>query len=275
MNNNTIPVSACIIAYKEGMQMYSLIENIAPFVAEVVLIYDGHEADDTIEKAQKACAQYDLPLVVELADRKGHCEAHRARSFALATHDWILKIDADERLEGDLTSLRNYIAQHPQVSRIRLLWGDKEELLNAHYKRRKAILFDKTRNSYIWVRAKKPILQTGKSVDLDMVQVLHLDVRRSFGILIKKAKKWSKKHAQAMLLPLEDIEQHNVTSEEKEAYKQWQQHLIKTAPIRIIPAALAAMWLKYKDGKRLKAVLQGGVHTGLFYWHLWRLSSKK
>ena len=63
--------------------------------ADEVLVVDTGSTDGTIELARAAGAR------VESIPGEGYV-ASRNRALALATHDWVLVLDADERVSGDL-----------------------------------------------------------------------------------------------------------------------------------------------------------------------------
>jgi glycosyltransferase involved in cell wall biosynthesis len=97
------PFTACIIAFNEERDLPAALASVA-FADEIVVV-DSHSTDRTREIAQafrgrSADGEEVRPRVIE-RDWPGHVEQ---KNFALdqATHDWVLAIDADERVSPDL-----------------------------------------------------------------------------------------------------------------------------------------------------------------------------
>ena len=89
-------LSVTIIAKDEADRIEAAIQSVS-FAAEIIVL-DSGSADDTVARARAAGAK-----VIE-TDWPGHV-AQKNRAMELATHDWILSIDADERLSPELAGL--------------------------------------------------------------------------------------------------------------------------------------------------------------------------
>jgi len=87
------PVTACIITRNEEVNLPDCLASVS--WADEVIVVDSHSTDRTREIAAKAGA-----VVIE-NDFAGHIEQ---KNFAVgkAKHDWVLCIDADERLSPEL-----------------------------------------------------------------------------------------------------------------------------------------------------------------------------
>ena len=97
------PFTACIIAFNEEKDLPAALESVA-FADEIVVV-DSHSTDRTREVAEafrgrSLDGNEVKPRVIE-RDWPGHVEQ---KNFALdqATHDWVLAIDADERVSPEL-----------------------------------------------------------------------------------------------------------------------------------------------------------------------------
>ena len=88
------PLSAVIIAKDEEERIVSAIESVA--FCDEVLVLDGGSTDRTRELAERAGARV---LVNE--PWPGYV-AQRNRASAEARHDWVLAVDADERVTAAL-----------------------------------------------------------------------------------------------------------------------------------------------------------------------------
>ena len=84
-------LSVTIIAKDEADRIEAAIQSVS-FAAEIIVL-DSGSTDDTVARARAAGAK-----VIE-TDWPGHV-AQKNRAMELATHDWILSIDADERLSS-------------------------------------------------------------------------------------------------------------------------------------------------------------------------------
>ena len=87
-----MPVSATLIVRDESAFIEACLESLTPIVDEIVLIDTG-SLDDTIDKARR------FPIKLHTFPWRHDFSA--ARNFAIeqSSGDWILYIDADERLE--------------------------------------------------------------------------------------------------------------------------------------------------------------------------------
>jgi glycosyltransferase involved in cell wall biosynthesis len=102
-----LPVTACIIAFNEEQKLPACLASVG-FCAEVVVV-DSHSTDTTRELAEQAGAR-----VIE-RHWPGHIDQ---KNFAVeqASHDWVLCIDADERVTPELKALiEQALASEPQV----------------------------------------------------------------------------------------------------------------------------------------------------------------
>lgn len=96
-------VSACLIVRDEAARIARCVETVAPYVDEVV-VADTGSTDGTAETARRLGAR-----VVEVPWRDDFAAARNAAHHACA-HDWVLSVDADERVAGDREALRSTLA---------------------------------------------------------------------------------------------------------------------------------------------------------------------
>ncbi|MCA8921647.1 MAG: glycosyltransferase family 2 protein [Planctomycetes bacterium] len=102
-----LPISACVIAFNEETKLAECLDSVA-FCAEVIVV-DSHSTDRTREIAVQRGAK-----VIE-RDWPGHIEQ---KNFAIeqATHDWVLCIDADERVLPELReAIEREFAEGPRA----------------------------------------------------------------------------------------------------------------------------------------------------------------
>jgi glycosyltransferase involved in cell wall biosynthesis len=87
-------ISACIISFNEEKKIEACLQSLQPVVDEIIVV-DSLSTDKTREIA----TQY----TDKLYEQKflGHVE-QKNLAVSKATHDWILSLDCDERLSGQL-----------------------------------------------------------------------------------------------------------------------------------------------------------------------------
>ncbi len=89
-----MPISATIIAYNEAHNISDCIASALQVCDEVLVVVDTKTTDDTAAQAEAAGAR------VMHQDYLGD-GPQKAFAVPQASHDWILSIDADERLDAD------------------------------------------------------------------------------------------------------------------------------------------------------------------------------
>lgn len=106
------PVSLVITTFNNAGTLGAAIRS-APFVDEV-LVLDSHSSDDTVEIARGLGAR------VVQEDFRGY-GPQKQRAVDLATHDWVLLLDADEALDATLAAaIRDLVSGLPRAAGYRL-----------------------------------------------------------------------------------------------------------------------------------------------------------
>lgn len=100
------PLTACVIAFNEEEKLRACLESVS-FCAERVVV-DSHSTDRTREIAQELGAR-----VIE-RDWPGHIEQ---KNFAIdqASHEWVLCLDADERVTPELRAEIERVLADPRA----------------------------------------------------------------------------------------------------------------------------------------------------------------
>lgn len=101
------PVTACIIAFNEEANIDDCLASVA--FCDEVLVVDSHSSDRTRELAGARGAR-----VIE-RDWPGHIEQ---KNFAIeqATHEWVLCLDADERVTPDARAKIQQVLAQPEAA---------------------------------------------------------------------------------------------------------------------------------------------------------------
>ena len=97
-------ITACLIVRDEEKHLADCLESIKGFVDEIVIVDTGSK-DKTVEIAKSFGAR------VEVHPWQDNFALHRNQSLDMATMQWILYIDADERVfEGDGEKIKEYLS---------------------------------------------------------------------------------------------------------------------------------------------------------------------
>lgn len=109
-------LSALLILYNEEKKIRDCLKSIAEVVDEIVVIHDGVCADSTLE----ICKEYNARIFIR--DHIGDSIPHVPFGIRKCTGDWILKVDADERLTHDLRSVLRGLMGDPSYSAYKFRW---------------------------------------------------------------------------------------------------------------------------------------------------------
>jgi len=105
-------LSVTVVAKNEAADLGAALASVA--WADEIVVVDSHSTDETVAIAR----QYTDRVVVH--DWLGHIE-QKNYAASLASHDWILSLDADERVTPELaTELRALVAGEPTDAAFRI-----------------------------------------------------------------------------------------------------------------------------------------------------------
>ena len=137
-------LSACLVVYNEENHIRACLNSICNVVDEIIVVHDGECKDKTLEIAKEFGAKIFIESWVGIA------EIHRVLSFQKATHDWILMLDADERLSSELQAKIRSLTEEPEADGYEFCWnlwdGQKELTSGWPYK---AFLFRKEKMKFL------------------------------------------------------------------------------------------------------------------------------
>ena len=105
--NNLLPITVAIITRNESARIADAILSVKPFASEVIVV-DSKSTDDTVAKAESLGAK------VVVNEFKGFGQ-QKNLAHALANQEWVLNLDADERMSPELIQ---EIRTHFQGTRI-------------------------------------------------------------------------------------------------------------------------------------------------------------
>jgi len=89
-------ISAYLVVHNESSKIEPCLKNLIGVVSEIVVVHDGPCSDTTLE----ICEKYGCRIFVR--EYKGNAEPHRPFAISQTKYDWVLQIDADERLSFEL-----------------------------------------------------------------------------------------------------------------------------------------------------------------------------
>ena len=104
MNTVLLPISVVIITKNESAKIEACIQSVKSFASEIIVV-DSHSTDDTVKKAQNLGAKVVLDYFKGFGQQKN-------LAHSLATQEWILNLDADERVSETLVQeLKSWFLQ--------------------------------------------------------------------------------------------------------------------------------------------------------------------
>ena len=89
-----LPLTVAIIAFNAGRQIGPCLASVAPF-ADEILVVDSGSTDDTVEIAKRHGARVESKEWLGFGRQKQY-------AVSIARHDWVLCLDADERVSEEL-----------------------------------------------------------------------------------------------------------------------------------------------------------------------------
>ena len=99
-------LSVIIITRNESANIVACLESVA--FADEVIVLDGQSTDDTVSLAQNGGAK------VFIAPSWEGFGPQKNKALGYASHDWVLSIDADERVSADLAREIQMVLSQPQ-----------------------------------------------------------------------------------------------------------------------------------------------------------------
>jgi len=166
-------ISACVIIKDEEVEMESLMENLKPICDEIVVVHDGPCKD----KSLKIARRYTDKIFVR--DWVGQAEAHRPFAFDKCKGDWILWIDADERMPENIIKILPDLVKRKDVHSYGFLYPQfigRKQITKGFWGRqyRKDVLFRKSMMlQYHGLPSETIRYKKGKGVLLPMWTIHH------------------------------------------------------------------------------------------------------
>lgn len=110
MEESKPKLSVALAVYNESDNLAACLDSIKDIASEIVIV-DGNSTDNTREIA----ASYGAKVLVE--ENRSNFHINKQHAIDACTNNWILQLDADERVSTMLaTEIKNIVASSPSVS---------------------------------------------------------------------------------------------------------------------------------------------------------------
>ena len=176
-------ITATIITLNEQKHIYEVIKNVQKVCNEVIVV-DSFSSDKTVEIAEALGAKVIKQKFLGDGKQKAYCEQ-------FATNNWILSIDADERLEDDAIRYiqnLNFETDGADAYSFRRKSFIGKKYIRQWYPDRVTRLYDKTKCTYNTDGAHASVQSSNlKRLNIDM---LHYSFT-GFGQLVEKAYRYA------------------------------------------------------------------------------------
>jgi len=189
-----VPVSVVVITKNEEENIESCLKS-ASFADEIVVL-DDSSTDKTVAKARA----FTDKVFTKKMDIEG---AHRNYAYSLAKNDWVLSLDADERISAELAQELEALMKRPMNDKaytipIKTYIGDRWIRYSGWYPAPKVRLFDKRCFTYEEVEVHPRVFIQGSCGHLkgDIIHYSYKDFHDFFVSLNNQttleARKWFK-----------------------------------------------------------------------------------
>jgi glycosyltransferase involved in cell wall biosynthesis len=115
-------ISACLVVHHEAARLAACLESFANEVDEIVVVHDGPCADATLSIARRFTDK-----IFATGARSGDGEFIRPFALEQCTQDWVLVIDADERLSIELRAALRALTDTAEYDAYGFAWPYVDE----------------------------------------------------------------------------------------------------------------------------------------------------
>lgn len=262
-----LPISVLMVIHNEEALIERAILSCSDLADEIIIVHDGKCMDKSLDIAKKYTNKiFELPYV-------GEAERHRPFSYAQAKNDWILQLDADENLSGELhDNLEKLISCTTDIFDVSWSTFHKDKHYFWFYKR---VLFRKSKVYFIGVshESAKP---AGKETLVERIEfsLFHepLYDNSTFATFRKKWKKWAQIHAGQLLEDFASIPKWNCDLDDWEPHRRLRiDHPIALGMVATnVYNSIFTLksLLKHKHWLILKLGLLGSMYHFYLYYYL-------
>jgi glycosyltransferase involved in cell wall biosynthesis len=200
-------ISACLVVFHEEGLIEECLKSLKGSVQEILVVHDGPCQDKTLDIAQAYGAKtFERP-------HAGICEAHRVFVFSKAACDWILMIDADERLTPEIKDALPELTSQKHLGGYRFIWPlwDGKKAITDRWPY-KEFLFRKSSLRYLGF-AHEP-LQSSQPIENVPLKIDHRPTYNNYSWKTFRTKwlRWARIHARDYLRPYANFPKIGITS---------------------------------------------------------------
>lgn len=96
-------VSLCMVTYNEAHRIYETLAYAEPHVDELIIV-DQRSTDKTVKEIERFAATTDKLVQVIFDKHHGYCEPSRRLAHQNSIGEWVLVLDADERISAEFAN---------------------------------------------------------------------------------------------------------------------------------------------------------------------------
>ncbi|RJQ25257.1 glycosyltransferase family 2 protein [Candidatus Parcubacteria bacterium] len=110
-------ISVVLATYNEEKNLADCLESVKDLAKEIIVV-DGSSSDKTVDVAKSFGAR------VKIVDNLPNFHINKQKAIDMATSEWILQLDADERVSPELANeIRKVIGHKPQATSHKSIQG--------------------------------------------------------------------------------------------------------------------------------------------------------
>jgi acetyltransferase-like isoleucine patch superfamily enzyme/glycosyltransferase involved in cell wall biosynthesis len=258
-------LSVAIVIYNEERHLKACLDSLGTISNDIVIIHDGTCTDKSKEIADVFGARFvERPHI-------GIAEGHRIDSFNLTMGDWILVLDADERLSDELRQAIPFLINDDRFDAYEFIWPlyDGGRVICNSWPNKKA-LFRKSKIKYIDFPQAE--VSTNGNIRRTGLTLKHEPDYNNFTYerFIRKWVRWAKIQAKLTLKDFSDVPKLGYDTQ-----KNWTKNFLfkRNHPELFILYGLYDAFKSFKSGAyenkyALKAAFMWGLYNAIVYYYV-------
>lgn len=265
-----VKISALLVVFKEEKIIEDCIKNIYSIVDEIILVHDGPPVDKTVDIAKKFKKVKCFYNKVNM----GAPEFHWPFAASRATGEWLLIIDADERLSPNLREeVVNVVKNDGVISK------KKYDLFRANWVkfREKSV---KGTNSYknILLRRNEASMigivhfgweTNGKHRGVLKSEFIHKHPKKDFTFYLRRNKKLTNLQAKGYVLYKNNRNKIPVFNFKSQSFPKHTLRRIQFPLILMFPMMIIALFVKFKKFYKLSLIDQFKKYFLTIHYQYW------
>ena len=273
-------LSLVVCVYKQRDLLERLLQKAAGCYDDLVVVHDGPDTDSVRSLVEQNGGRFfEHPRV-------GSLEGQSPFAWAQASHDWILRLDADEFPSEEMTvwlkQFRKATEPAGNISGFTCIWPlwDGAQAITKCWPKGRIFLFHRQRVRFFGMVEQVPVAD-GQYQPLNMV-LHHQPKRRSLGLrnvlFRKQAYQWRRVIAKSLLGKPTDLPCWRWESPSWPAdWAQIRQRPLRTALSRLVMGTFRALRDQWRNERKIfpLAAVNGPIHHVLICLEYWRQQRKQ